>query len=463
MQKKITVLGAGPTGLAAGLDLLQRGLNVRIIEAEDNIGGLCASVRFGDYIFDYGGHRIYDEDESVIRMIEELAGEALTIRERKSSIFINGRFIAYPLRFTNLLRNMNGFTVMAAVADYLFQTVKNTIVRTGEKNLKDWTVNRFGRVLFNIYFKPYTEKFWGLPIEEISIEWASKRITLMGFWDVVSRLLTRRKSVPKTYITRYYYPDGGIGRIFENMAARFTDGGGEIIRSARVTGVETDDGRVRTVVYSRNGEETRLETDYVVSTIPIPELMRAFTPLPEERCLDIAGRLKYRSLIFVFLTVNAEKITDNNWIYFPEKKYLFSRIIEPKNWSASMAPEDSTSLCVEVTCESGDEIWRADDESIREQVAGGLEEAGFLTISDITGCFVVRWRYAYPVYTGTYKEDIRELKDFMSRFGNFKTCGRQGLFHYDNSLEAVLAGLKAGGEASEYLGGGTPVSTGDPV
>jgi len=451
MNKKVIILGGGPAGLAAGLILARNDIPVEIIDAESNIGGLSASIKFKGYIFDYGGHRLCFEDDAILNKIKNIIGDELKLRKRKSSIFIRGKFIDYPLRFRNLLFNMNPVTLFAAVLDYLLRFIKNRLLPVKEKNLKDWTINRFGKVLFNIYFRPYTEKFWGLPIDKMSIAWASKRITLAGFWDVMVRLFMKKKSKPATYITEFLYPDRGIGRVFEKMADEIVSRGGKIILNSKVTGIELKGDTAGTVFFERDGERHAVNSDYIISTIPITELVNIFLPKLDMEYLEIADSLKYRSLIFVFLIINKKQITNDSWLYFPEKEYIFTRISEPKNWSSLMAPQDKTSLCVEITDQVNGKIWNIEDSEILQEVVKGLADVKLLKREDIEEYFITRWKYAYPIYTGDYKENLGKILTYLLNIKNLSTCGRQGMFNYDTMPDAIKMGFETGEKAKAYF------------
>ncbi|MFH1415423.1 MAG: FAD-dependent oxidoreductase [Elusimicrobiota bacterium] len=450
-QKTVAVLGAGPAGLAAATKLAAGGYKVCIFDERPDIGGLCASIKYGDFIFDFGGHRFYPDNEKVLDEIKKIAPSDLVVRKRNSSIFIRRKFVAYPLRLGNLLFNMSPVILFAAMLEYMGRSVKNMVLPLKEKTLKDWLLNRFGRVLYDIYFKPYTEKFWGLSIDDISVEWASSRITLVGFWDVMLRLFSRKKSVPATYIKEYFYPDLGIGAIFEKMGREIENNGGEINLCNKIRNVYVNNGTAQKILIEKDGEETLLKCDYVISTVPLPELVSMLEPQLEAEYQNMAGTVKYRAMLFVFLIINRESISGNNWVYFPEDDYVFSRITEPKNWSARMAPKDKTSLCVEIPLNTDDDLWNMDDSLVMEEVAAGLSKAGFLERNEIVDYFTQKWRYSYPVYTGDYRKTVDSLMLRLSDIGNLALAGRQGRFVYATATDAMKMGFDAAEEAERYF------------
>lgn len=451
MKNVITILGAGPAGLTAGLSLAKSGIPVRIVEAEPRLGGLSASVKHKGYIFDYGGHRFYPEGEAIFAMVKEIMGEELKQRRRRSSIFLKGKFIDYPLRSRNLFFNMNTFLLVAAAGEYLLRLLKNKCAPVEEKTLKDWVLNRFGKVLYNIFFRPYSEKFWGIPVDDMTIDWASKRITLVGLWDAIIRLFRKRKLIPATYITTFFYPDHGIGRICERMAEEIIKCGGEVILNSKVVQLEVATDLINGIRLHQEGKETVMRPDYVISTIPITEFTNMIRPSLSQQYLEIARSLRYRALIFVFLMINREEVTDNNWIYFPEKEYIFTRLTEPKNWSREMVPQGKTSLCVEITCQAGDEIWNAKDAEIFARAVRGLQGARLLKSDEIEDYFVIRWKYAYPIYGRNYEENLKRLLTLLSGIRNLTTCGRQGQFNYTTIPDTMKMGLEAADRAKMYV------------
>ncbi len=441
MSKKIVIIGTGPAGLAAALKLSESGVSVCVIEAESEVGGLCASIRYDKYIFDYGGHRLYNDDKEIVDEIKRLSNDRLKVRKRRSCIFIKHKFIEYPLKLKNLLLNMKIAVIIGAILEYFVRFIRNIIFRKKENNLKDWIKNKFGKVLFSMYFKPYTEKFWGIPIEDLSVDWAAKRITLVGFWDVMSRLFSKRKSIPATYVLEFYYPEEGIGMIFKDISDEIKKNGGEIILNSKVVKFKLVNGNISSIVYVKNDKEFNIKPDYVISTMPITELVRDVLSETDQNIMNIVNKLEYRSMVFVFLMIDKERVSTNSWIYFPESQYIFSRITEPKNWSVSMGPQGKTSLCVEIVCGMGDDVWSLEKERLYQKVVEGLEEAELLKSKDVEGYFIAKWQYAYPIYTKNYSNNRDKLLKYLTRIKNLTTCGRQGAFNYGTTTEAMKMGF----------------------
>lgn len=452
MDKTVLIIGAGPAGLSAGLHLVKKGINVKILDCRKKVGGLCASLEYNGCIFDYGGHRFYTEDIDILQRLEQITEGELKQRSRKSSIYMGGKFIDYPLRITDLLLKMNTRVLFSALVDYAYRSIKNIFTPSKEDNLEDWISNRFGKVFYNIFFKPYTEKFWGVEVNKIKPEWAEKRITLTGLWDVILRLFKKRKSTPISYITKFYYPDKGMGVIFDKFADEITSLCGEIILDARVTQIKTESGNIDEVVCRKDNKEVSFKPDYVISTMPLTEFVGMLSNvLPQDLVTDTCS-LKFRSMIFVFIIINKMNIGSDNWVYFPEADYIFSRITEPKNWSSFLTPESKTSLCVEISCDYNDMTWKAEDEELFTIVCRDLEKTGLVLKGDIESYRIEKWRYCYPMYIGRYKGIVIKTREQLEKnLKNLKLCGRQGQFEYSTASEVIKNGFSSAETVIEYL------------
>ncbi len=444
MEKRVVILGAGPAGLSAGWKLAERGYKVDLIEKDTRVGGLCRSYYYKDYTFDLGGHRFISKDDALIEEIKRLMGDELMVSPRKSVVRLKGKYFYYPLAGKDLITKMNPLTSARCFLDYLYVTAKKKLVDTKEVSLEDWVVNRFGKGLYDIYFGPYSAKLWGVPPSQISKDWAAQRISLLNLWDVFLRLLGKTNNTPKTYATKFYYPvKGGIGRMCDKMAEKITSMGGNIHLGSQVTSVERKDGSIKAVRYRQDGEEKTITGDHFISTIPLPEFIKMLTPRVDRNYLDVAESMRFRSLRFLNVIIDSSRISDNTWIYIPEKRFRVMRIQEPKNWSPNNAPADKTSLILELACNVGDEIWNADDESLSRQCFSELRDLGLLNGERVLHKFSTRIVHAYPIYTLDYHQKIKKLSEVFDSFSNLLPIGRQGLYRYNNMDHSIKMGFLA--------------------
>jgi protoporphyrinogen oxidase len=303
-----------------------------------------------------------------------------------------------------------------------------------------------------MYFGPYSKKLWGIPPNMISSAWADQRISLISLWDVLARLLGKRKNEPKTYAGRFYYPKRGIGQICEKMAGIITKNAGKIHLNTRMEDITVTDGRVENVLCVKDGEQLRMKGDYFISTIALPDFVRALRPRVDEKLYAIADKMDFRSIRFLFLFIDKPRITDNTWIYIPEKKFIFFRIQEIGNWSPFAVPDDKTGLTLEIACNEDDEIWNADAEYLYSLCLESLKELKLLEGEGlVSGYFDLKVKYCYPMYTLDYFYKTNSLLSFISRFTNAISIGRQGLYRYNNIDHSIKMGLLAARHIIEDL------------
>ena len=444
MQKRVVILGAGPAGLSAGWKLAEKGFKVDLLELDSRVGGLCKSYYYEDYTFDLGGHRFITKDDELLKDVLDLMGDELFESPRKSVVRLKGKYFYYPLAGKDLILKMNPVTSAKCFLDYVYVSARNKVARSKEVSLEDWVVNRFGRGLYNIYFGPYSEKLWGLHPSKISKDWAAQRISLLNLWDVFLRLLGKTRNAPKTYATRFFYPvKGGIGRMCDKMAERITAAGGTIHLSSPVTSIRVEGGRIKEVVYRQDGAEKTISGDYIISTVPLPQLIKSITPKVDDKYLKVADTMKFRSLRFLNILIDSKQISDNTWIYIPEEKFKIMRIQEPKNWSPTNAPPDKTSLILELACDEGDDIWRADEDALTTQCTDELRKLGLLNGERIIHKFTTRIEHAYPIYTLDYHKKVRTIFELFAGMDNFIPIGRQGLYRYNNMDHSMKMGILA--------------------
>lgn len=452
MGKRVVILGAGPAGLSAGWKLADRGHQVDIIELDSRVGGLCKSYYYKDYTFDLGGHRFISKDAELIRDITDLMGDELFESPRKSVVRLKGRYFYYPLAGKDLLSKMNPLTSARCFMDYVYVTTKNKVKKSKEVSLEDWVVNRFGRGLYDIYFGPYSEKLWGIPPSQISKDWAAQRISLLNLWDVFLRLLGKKSNAPKTYATKFFYPvRGGIGRMCDKMAERITSKGGRVALNAAVTGIRLNGKGIKEVVYRQDEEEKTISGDIFISTIPLPEFIKSISPVVDRKYVEVADSMKFRSLRFLNILIDSERISDNTWIYVPEGKFKVMRIQEPKNWSPNNAPPDKTSLILELACNVGDETWTADEETLTKKCCEELRKLGLLNGERVSHRFTTKIAHAYPIYTLDYHKKVEKIFEVLDPIDNLLPIGRQGLYRYNNMDHSIKMGFLAAAHISDGL------------
>lgn len=443
MTQRYTILGAGLAGLSTGHNLLQGGKHVTILEKEDYVGGLAASFTQDGYTFDLGPHRFHTRNQRVQKQVEEMLGDNAHWRDRLSRIFLLGRFFNYPLKATNIVIRLPKLILIRSFWDYFVAQVQNKIRPIPDDCFQNWILKRFGKTLYRLFFGTYTEKAWGMPCTQISADWASQRITLLNLGDAVKKTLFPPKNVPRTMVSKFIYPKhGGVGY----MSVRYAE---EILKepaNAIHTGVTIErirhDGeKVTAIDYVKDGKR---ETDYVeavVSTIPLTVAIDLFDPPPPEDVLLARRSLRFKAIVFVFLCLDRDKVTDDHWIYLPEQHLRVHRISEFPNFSENCSPEGKTILCAEITCNYEDHIWSMDSDGLTDIAASDLASIGLIKKEEVVHSIIRRERFSYPLYDLTYREHVKKILGWMKGLQNFHASGRQGLFQYGNMDHSIAMGL----------------------
>ena len=448
---KVAIIGAGPAGLTAGYILAKSKTQVAVLEADKVVGGISRTVVDGEFRFDLGGHRFFTKNKEVNSLIDELlAGELIDV-SRKSRIYFKNRYFDYPLQGRNAFFGLGMFTACQIVASFLWQRIKRPFTKKRIATLKDWVTDKFGSKMFELYFKSYTEKVWGIPCEKIEAEWVAQRIKGMSLSRAIkSVIFTAKKNQPVTLLRSFKYPKLGIGRISERMSEAIS-GHNEVLLNSPVTGISADKDKITSISYNGpKGKNAEFFADQFISSMPITELLRAMKPLPPPDILQAAEKLRYRDFIAVMLKINKPKATEDTWLYIHEPKIEFGRIHEPKNWSPDMSPKDKTSLVMEYFCFEGDAIWNMPDDQLSELTQRRLiDNLGFITDQDVIGYDIVRVKKAYPMYELGYKQYLNKILEYLSQFKNLQIIGRNGTFRYNNMDHSIEMGLMA---AKKLLG-----------
>ena len=443
---KAIIIGAGPAGLTAAYELTKLGRDAVIYEQDDIVGGLSRTVTHEGFRFDIGGHRFFTKVPLIQETWEEILGEDFLERPRLSRIYYDDHFFDYPLRPLNALRGLGVLNAVRVMASYFLAQL---VPHPEEKNFEQWVTNRFGRRLFEIFFKTYTEKVWGVPCTEISADWASQRIKNLDLMQAVrNALLGGAKAhgeVITTLIDKFYYPRFGPGMMWEKCRDRLQERGVETHLETTVVGLRHEGGRIRTAVLKdRSGRQWEEEADSFISSMPLGHCLRALDPPLDDAARSAADRLRYRDFLTVVLVVDRENVFPDNWIYIHSSAVRVGRVQNFKNWSPYMVPDPSkTALGLEYFVHEGDDLWLADDDSLLSLGAEEMRTLGLLEPDEVVGGSVVRMKKAYPIYDSEYKETVDEIRGHLAAFENLQVIGRNGQHRYNNQDHSMLAGILA--------------------
>jgi protoporphyrinogen oxidase len=443
------VLGAGPAGLAAAWKLSAAGWEVEVLEASPFVGGLSRTMRDDGYLWDFGPHRFHSANPAILSEITSIMGEMPT-RICKTQVYFGGKFYTYPLSAGNLFRSLSPTLGAACFADFLLTWVRNKIKPAEDSSFEAWVVNRFGRRLYDVYFGPYTAKVWGRDPSKLAASWAAQRVAVVDLWDLLLRMFKIRREDNdfhhSPFKAAFYYPEQGVGAIYERMADEVVKNGGKVSLGTKVVGLTTDGDRVTGVTVERDGQTQELAADYVVSTLPVSSLVRALKPSAPADVQAAASQIQFRAMVFLFLQLDRPTVTEDHWIYFPDPKTLFNRISEMRNFSDEAAPTGKTSLTVEISCDVGDDVWNAPEEELYRRSVDGLVAAGLIRESEVIGHFFKRTANAYPTYDLKFEANLGRIAYHLASWPNLVVCGRQGLFRYINQDHAIEMGFCAAEE-----------------
>lgn len=487
MKRLAVIAGAGPAGLTAALELLRRSDFVPLVfEANSQVGGISKTVNYRGNRMDLGGHRFFSKSDWVMNWWQEILpvaesgnakdpialgyqnqsrsfvaattaqrcdGRVLLVRPRMSRIYYRRKFFDYPLKLdATTLSNLGWLEAARLGVSYLGAKWSP---RMPETTLEDFFINRFGDRLYRTFFKDYTEKVWGVTCTEISAEWGAQRVKGLSITSAlkhaISSVASRRsniaqKGVETSLIERFLYPRLGPGQMWEAVADRVLDAGGQIELRHAVVGLDTANGVVsRVAVRDLDSSETRwVDCDAFVSTMPIRHLVEQLAP-SDSNILQIARDLPYRDFMTAGLVVKKMRCDTpkDNWIYIQEPDVKLGRLQIFNNWSPDLVADPCTvSLGLEYFCQEGDEIWSMQDERFLAFAATELEQIGLISRDDVVDGTVVRVPKAYPAYFGAYRQ-MGQIRDFLSNYANLYAVGRNGMHRYNNQDHSMLAARAA--------------------
>ncbi len=436
------MVGAGPAGLTAAFEAARLGWKVTVVERDpEYVGGIARTVRANGYRFDIGGHRFFSKSAEVVRWWRERLPDDFIEVRRMSRIYYRRRFFDYPLKPWNAFWNLGPFSSAACVASYAWARL---FPRRPETSFEDWVTNRFGRRLFRIFFKTYTEKVWGTPTSEISADWAAQRIRGLSLSKAIAGAFRRRTGAAtiKTLIDTFSYPRLGPGQMWEKTASDLQSMGGRIEMGSRVTRIRHEGGRV--VFVEVNGGSRSFGADEFILSMPLREAVLAFDPALSAEALAAAKALKYRDFLTVALVVDGDNPFPDNWIYIHEPGVRLGRIQNFRNWSEAMVGRPGTTcLGLEYFCFAGDGLWNSSDEDLVALGKSELAQLGLVEAAKVREGTVVRVEKAYPVYDPGYRANVDVIRRELERFPNIRVVGRNGMHKYNNQDHSMMTAMLA--------------------
>lgn len=443
----------------AAWELAARGYPVTVLEKESTVGGLAASIEAHGNLYDFGTHHFHTDDPALLARITKLMDGELIPTKRDLQIKFGRRYFQYPLKVTDIFLGLPPQEWILCLGSFLWTYSRRTLWQDPpQRSAEDVIVSKYGRRLYDIFFRDYTTKFWGVPPSALSAQFALQRIPrldalamLKKLWEIVRWV---KPSQPDQFVEdvvgKLYYHPRGIGEIYQRMAEEIERLGGRVCTETRVEEVARHENGYLVTARGQNGKEERWGAS-VISTLPIQVLVQGLRPPPPTEIEDLAKKLRYRSLVVVGLQVARPRIIDCLFLYFRDK--IFNRIAEPKNSGLAVEPPDHTVLLAELSCNVGDEVW-SDEEAMVKAVVDDLEAEGLCRREEVTATTVLKAEHAYPIYHVGYEENLDHLKAYVSEaWPDLYLVGRQGTFTYINMHVAMKMALEAVGQIRHAVEG----------
>ncbi len=443
----VAVIGAGPAGLTAAYALAKGGIDVEVFEAGNSVGGLARSIQLWGQSVDLGPHRFFSSDARVNRLWLEIVGRDYQMVDRLTRIYYGGRFIRYPLSPPNALWQLGPASAARCLLSYLIEQVRPS-VQDPTASFEDWVVSRFGRRLFEVFFKTYSEKLWGISCRELDSDFAAQRIKKLSLGEAIKNALGFSGATHATLVDRFAYPLGGTGMVYRRMADCVRASGKihlnrpvrSVVRDGRrVRGVEVEPGVVRPF-------------DHVISSMPLTLLVQGLQDIPGE-IRGAAQRLTFRNTLLVYLHIAANDLFPDQWVYVHSPELLSGRVTNYRNWVPQLYGESpNTILSLEFWCSDQDSLWRETDERLIERATAEIRATGLVSTAEILAGSVVRLRRCYPVYAKGYKQALSQVTSYLSQLEGLTVIGRYGAFKYNNQDHSILMGLLAAENILEAKG-----------
>ena len=435
---KVAIIGAGPAGMTAAYELSKSNVEVEVFEASDSVGGLSKTIELWNQKVDLGPHRFFSNDRKINELWLEVAGSDYEMVNRLTRIYYKKKFYYYPLKPFDALSKLGFFQSAMCVFSYFAERISPT---KETSTFESWVVSRFGRRLFNIFFKTYSEKLWGISCSELDSDFAAQRIKKLSLFAAIINAFTGGKgNKHKTLVDEFAYPKQGTGMIYERMKDFVLKKGGLVSLNTPVQRVLTENG-VANAIELKDGSIKKF--DQIISTMPLSLMVDRLPEVPSD-IKSKANSLKFRNTILVYLRVEGRDLFPDNWLYVHSTELQTGRISNFSNWVPEINNnEKDTILVLEYWCYDQDKLWTNTDEENIAMAKKELELTGLNKGAKIVDGYVYKIKRCYPVYETGYKERLKPVEQYLSTIKNLHVIGRYGSFKYNNQDHSILMGLLA--------------------
>lgn len=445
MKPKVVVLGAGVAGLSTALHLLKTGeFDVAVVEKSDRVGGLASSYKMGPATFDFGPHAFHSQQPHIIQFFQDLMkGEYFEI-DKNVAIKFQDRLYPYPLNPAKALQNMPITSSVRCGLSYGWNLLTNHRSLGKLRSAEEFFVRNFGWELYRIFFEGYTHKVWGIHPRELSVEFIKNRLPPAGLLRIAWFALTGkdlkvRKPNEVPLKLRIFYPKQGSLQFPQTMAQEIERLGGAMHLQTTLESVEWEKGKARSVTVKNSGGEHRWECQTVVSTIPLPDLVRSLRPAVPPKILESAKKLSFRPILIACLWIQKPQIFPQQTIYYTNR--IFNRLAQMNSYSQETTPAGTCGITAELTCRVEDPLWKMDEKELLKKVIMDMEKEGLISAADVKDGMVLRSAHGYPVYQLQFEEHLQALRETIHDIPNLIIAGRQGMFNYAQMHYGVQAGM----------------------
>lgn len=443
MNKKVLIMGAGPAGLGAASELTKHKILPILVEKDGQAGGLSKTIEKNGYYFDLGGHRFFTKSPEVTRLWQETLDEEFLTRPRLSRIYYRNKFFDYPIKLSNALKNLGSVESIKCLFSYINARINPS---KKESTFDKWISNRFGKRLYQHFFKSYTEKLWGIPCDHIQAEFATQRIKNLSLWGAIKNALPlTKKGDIKTLIDKFNYPKYGPGMMYGTIAKNIENQGGEIEYKHEVKEIHCQDNKVTSILTENENGQDLIDAEYLLSSIPITELAKKLRPIAPSSVLKAVDKLTYRSFVTANIIYKKKNKLKDTWLYIHSPEVRLGRVQIFNNWSPYMVKNRNyTSLGLEYFCTEGDKTWNMPEDKLTKLADAEVKKIGLVDPkTEIFQTSYGRYAKAYPTYDPYYKKNLAIIKKFISKFQNLQPIGRYGMFRYNNMDHSILTGIFA--------------------
>lgn len=446
MEKPTVVIGAGPAGLACSLTLLgarlSKGSPLVVIDRNAAPGGLARSVSLRGHYFDIGPHRFYTKNDDIEKLWKNVLGKKFHKIRRYTRIYYDKTLFHYPLEVRDVISRIGLLDSILCFVSFVY--AKLAYFGKEPKTFEDWTIKHFGRRLYEMFFKGYTEKVWGIRCSELGAVWARQRIRNLDFKELVfSALRIHAAPRAKSLVREFYYPERGAGQMFETMAGRIEKFGGNITYRSNIVRLHVRNNQIRSVEYEKGGKRFKLAVSRVFSSMPITSCLESLYPLPPKEIIESSRALRYRSHITVNLLVKGNSLFPDQWIYVHDRTVKMARIANYNNFYDKKRATGYSALSVEYFVFPTDPLWTMLDRNLIEYAAHELTDIGLLENPRVSDGSVVREADSYPMYFLGYEKHFEAVHRYLSSIRNLHLIGRGGMYKYNNMDHSMIDGIRA--------------------